>query len=48
MPNVWQVCEERNYWSAAENGWTVRPSDFDVRLGNSSTATLHDSLSVLP
>jgi beta-glucosidase len=40
--------EERNYWSAAKNAWVVEPSDFDVWVGNSSTATLHDSFSVVP
>jgi beta-glucosidase len=39
--------EERNYWSAAKNGWVVEPSDFDIWVGNSSTATLHDSFSVV-
>ncbi len=39
--------EERNYWSAARNGWIVEPSDFDVWVGNSSTAALHDSFSVV-
>ena len=39
--------QERNYWSAAKNGWTVEPSEFDVWVGNSSTATLHDSFSVV-
>jgi beta-glucosidase len=39
--------DERNYWSAAKNGWIVEPSDFDVWVGNSSTATLHDSFSVV-
>ncbi len=38
--------EERSYWTAAKKGWTVEPSDFDVWVGNSSTATLHDSFSV--
>jgi len=38
--------EERTYWSAAKNGWVVEPSEFDVWVGNSSTATLHDSFSV--
>jgi beta-glucosidase len=38
--------EERNYWSAAKNAWVVEPSDFDVWVGNSSVATLHDSFSV--
>ena len=38
--------DERNYWSAAKNGWVVEPSDFDVWVGNSSTASLHDSFSV--
>jgi hypothetical protein len=38
---------ERNYWSAAKNGWVVEPSDFDVWVGNSSLATLHDSFSVV-
>jgi beta-glucosidase len=38
--------EERTYWSAAKNGWVVEPSDFDVWVGNSSTATLHESFSV--
>lgn len=39
--------DERTYWSAAKNGWVVEPSDFDVWVGNSSTATLHDSFSVV-
>jgi beta-glucosidase len=39
--------EERSYWSPAKNGWVVEPSDFDVWVGNSSTATLHDSFSVV-
>ncbi len=38
--------EERNYWSAAANGWVVEPSDFDVWVGDSSDATLHESFSV--
>jgi beta-glucosidase len=38
--------EERNYWSAAKNGWVVEPSDFDVWVGNSSTAALRESFSV--
>jgi beta-glucosidase len=36
----------RSYWSAAKNGWVVEPSDFDVWVGNSSAATLHDTFSV--
>ncbi|HYK50161.1 MAG TPA: glycoside hydrolase family 3 C-terminal domain-containing protein, partial [Terriglobales bacterium] len=39
--------EERNYWSAARNGWVVEPSDFDVWVGNSSTAALHDTFAVV-
>ena len=39
--------DERNYWSAAKNGWVAEPSDFDVWVGNSSMATLHDSFSVV-
>jgi beta-glucosidase len=39
--------EERNYWSAARNGWVLEPSDFDVWVGNSSTAALHDTFSVV-
>ncbi len=39
--------QERTYWSAAKNGWVVEPSDFDVWVGNSSTAALHDSFSVV-
>jgi beta-glucosidase len=40
--------QERNYWSAPKSGWVVEASDFDVWVGNSSTATLHDSFSVMP
>ena len=40
--------DERNYWSAAKNGWVVEPSDFDVWVGNSSLASLHSSFSVTP
>jgi beta-glucosidase len=36
----------RSYWSAAKNGWVVEPSGFDVWVGNSSAATLHDTFSV--
>jgi beta-glucosidase len=39
-------CAGRSYWSAAKNGWVVEPSAFDVWVGNSSAATLHDSFSV--
>ncbi|MGC1295113.1 MAG: beta-glucosidase BglX [Alloacidobacterium sp.] len=39
--------QERTYWSAGKNGWVVEPSDFDVWVGNSSTATLHDSFTVV-
>jgi beta-glucosidase len=39
--------EERNYWSAAKNGWVLEPSDFDVWVGNDSSATLHDTFSVV-
>lgn len=39
--------EERTYWSAAKEDWTVEPSEFDVWVGNSSTATLHDSFTVV-
>ena len=39
---------ERNYWSASKNDWVVEASDFDVWVGNSSTATLHDSFTVTP
>jgi beta-glucosidase len=39
--------QERTYWSAAKGGWVVESSDFDVWIGDSSMATLHDSFSVL-
>lgn len=39
--------DERNYWSAAKNSWVLEPTDFDIWVGNSSTATLHDSFSVV-
>ncbi len=39
--------EERNYWSAATGGWVVEPSDFDVWVGDSSEATLHESFAVV-
>jgi len=39
---------ERSYWSAAKAGWVAEPSDFDVWVGESSTATLHDSFTVTP
>jgi beta-glucosidase len=39
--------DERTYWSAAKNGWVVEASDFDVWVGDSSTATLHDSFKVV-
>jgi beta-glucosidase len=39
--------QERTYWSAAKHDWVVEPSDFDVWVGDSSTATLHDSFTVV-
>ncbi len=39
--------DERSYWSAANNSWVAEPSDFDVWVGDSSAATLHDSFSVV-
>ncbi len=39
--------EERNYWSAAKGDWVAEASDFDVWVGNNSTATLHDTFSVV-
>ncbi len=39
--------EERNYWSAAKDGWVIEPSDFDVWVGNNSQAELHDTFSLL-
>ena len=39
--------EERNYWSAAKDGWIIEPSDFDVWVGNNSQAKLHDTFSLL-
>lgn len=40
--------EERTYWSAVKNGWIIDPSDFDVWVGDSSTASLHGEFSVTP
>ena len=34
--------EERKYWSSATNGWVVEPSEFDLWIGDSSEALLHD------
>ncbi len=39
--------EERKYWSAAQGDWVAEASDFDVWVGNNSTATLHDTFSVV-
>jgi len=39
--------QERNYWSAAKDGWVVEASDFDVWVGNSSQADLHDTFTVV-
>lgn len=38
---------ERTYWSAAKHEWVAEPSDFDVWVGDSSAATLHDSFAVV-
>ncbi len=38
--------QERTYWSAQTNGWVAEPSDFDIWVGDSSAATLHDRFSV--
>ncbi|WP_103934004.1 glycoside hydrolase family 3 N-terminal domain-containing protein [Bryocella elongata] len=40
--------KERTYFSAAKGSWVTEPSDFDVWVGDSSEATLHESFSVLP
>ena len=37
---------ERTYWSGPKHGWTTEPSDFDVWVGNSSAAVLHDEFTV--
>ena len=39
---------ERTYWSGATHAWTTEPSDFDIWVGNSSAATLHDTFTVTP
>jgi len=38
--------EERKYWSSAANGWAVEPSEFDVWIGDSSEASLHEFFQV--
>ena len=38
--------EERKYWSAVTNGWVTDASDFDVWVGDSSEATLHEGFEV--
>ncbi|QEE27564.1 beta-glucosidase BglX [Terriglobus albidus] len=38
---------ERTYWSSATHGWTLDASEFDVWAGDSSTASLHDTFSVV-
>ncbi len=38
---------ERTYYSAAKSKWLADPSQFDVWVGNSSVATLHDTFTVL-
>jgi beta-glucosidase len=38
--------EERKYWSSATDSWVVEPSEFDVWIGDSSEASLHDLFNV--
>ena len=37
---------ERTYWSSTKKNWTLDASDFDVWVGNSSVAGLHDTFTV--
>ncbi len=37
---------ERTYWSGVKHGWNIDPSEFDVWVGNSSLATLHETFTV--
>ena len=39
---------DRTFWSGPKKNWVVEPSDFDVWIGNSSAATLHDTFTVTP
>ncbi len=39
---------DRTFWSGPKKNWVVEPSDFDVWVGNSSAATLHDTFTVTP
>ncbi len=53
LPNAAQTVSfnispaERRYWSAPKSDWVNEASDFDVWVGNSSTADLHSSFTIL-
>ena len=40
--------EELQFWSPRAKTWTVEPAEFDVWVGEDSTAALHASLTVTP
>jgi beta-glucosidase len=38
---------DRRYWSQATNSWVADPSQFDVWVGEDSSATLHGTFEVV-
>lgn len=40
--------DELQYWSPSRHAWVEEPSEFDVWVGEDSTALLHDTFSVHP
>ena len=40
--------DELSYWSPSKHAWVEEPSEFDVWVGEDSTASLHDTFTVHP
>ncbi len=40
--------DELSYWSPSRHAWVDEPSEFDVWVGEDSTASLHDTFTVHP
>ena len=40
--------DELSYWSPSRHAWVEEPSEFDVWVGEDSTASLHDTFTVHP
>jgi beta-glucosidase len=40
--------DELSYWSPSRHAWVEEPAEFDIWVGDDSTASLHDIFTVHP